>query len=67
MLDVDPGEDRMQQKVRGWFRPGMPVGDFLAEYSRAGGTHHLAVCYEAEIGKLVELGAFMGWETRRIG
>ncbi len=67
MLDIDPAEDRMQGKVRGWFRPGMPIRDFLTQYSRVGGTHHLAVCYGAPIEQLEELACIMDWETKRIG
>jgi len=33
----------MNDKVRGWIRPRLPVAGFLEEYSRAGGTHHSAL------------------------
>jgi len=57
------GRDRMQDSIHGWFRPPMPVADFLAAYSRAGGTHHAALVYGQAMPELSGFGAFMGWET----
>jgi L-arabinose isomerase len=57
------GEDRMKDSIHGWFRPSMPVADFLAAYSRAGGTHHAALVYAADLNILSSFGALMGWET----
>ena len=34
--------DRMHETVHGWFRPTLPIADFLAAYSELGGTHHCA-------------------------
>jgi L-arabinose isomerase len=55
--------DNMKRSVHGWFTPGMPVADFLAEYSRRGGTHHLAVIYQADLALLQAFGRMMGFET----
>jgi L-arabinose isomerase len=52
--------------VRGWFKPGIDVVDFLARYSRAGGGHHLAVCYDADASVVQAFGGMMGWETELI-
>jgi len=60
------GRDRMKDSIRGWFRPSMPVADFLAAYSRAGGTHHAALVYGHAVPEIVGFGAFMGWETVEI-
>jgi L-arabinose isomerase len=60
------GRDRMERSVRGWFRPEIGLADFLARYSRVGGTHHLAVCYDADLESLRALGGMMGWETEVI-
>lgn len=57
------GQDRMKNSIHGWFRPSMPVADFLAAYSRAGGTHHAALVYDGDIHILKNFGKFMGWET----
>jgi L-arabinose isomerase len=62
MLPV-PGQDAMERSVHGWFKPRLPVADFLSEYSRFGGTHHLAVAYAADTRRLETFGRMMGWET----
>jgi L-arabinose isomerase len=61
MLAV-PGTDRMKEAVRGWFAPRLPVAEFLAAYSRLGGTHHLAVTYTKDTKPFELFGALMGWE-----
>jgi len=57
------GPDRMKDSIHGWFRPSIPVADFLAAYSRAGGTHHAALVYGNAVPEIAGFGAFMGWET----
>jgi L-arabinose isomerase len=66
MLDV-PGVDRMKESVRGWFTPPVPVADFLAAYSRLGGTHHLAVTYADDTKPFERFGALMGWDVAVVG
>lgn len=63
VLDV-PGEDRMTDDIHGWFQPPMPIADFLADYSRAGGTHHCALVYGEALGDLSSFGSIMGWKVR---
>jgi len=62
MLPVE-GQDRMERSVRGWFRPALPAAEFLAAYSRLGGTHHLALSYGADLQAVETFGRMMGWET----
>jgi L-arabinose isomerase len=62
MLDV-PGKDSMEKKIRGWFRPSLPIEDFLAQYSIYGGTHHLALSYGASVDLIETFGQMMDWET----
>lgn len=62
MADVH-GSDRMQELIRGWFKPPVPVADFLASYSRAGGTHHAALVYGNVIQEIVRFGEMMGWNV----
>lgn len=65
---LDPEEeDRFAGAVRGWFRPALPVADFLAAYSRAGGTHHAALVYGGRVPQLASFGAMMGWQVTVIG
>ncbi len=66
MLEV-PGTDRMERSVRGWFQPPLPLADFLAAYSRLGGTHHLALSYGASADTVTAFGRMMGWDTKAIG
>jgi L-arabinose isomerase len=61
MLDVQ-GEDRMSDSIRGWFRPGMPVAEFLTEYSLLGGTHHAALVYGDVFDDLARFGRMMNWD-----
>ncbi|MCP4404760.1 MAG: hypothetical protein GY801_46605 [bacterium] len=62
MLDA-PGQDNMAHRVRGWFRPSLPIEEFLAQYSTHGGTHHLALTYGASTRLIETFGQMMGWET----
>jgi L-arabinose isomerase len=62
MLPVS-GIDAMEKSIHGWFRPRLPLADFLAHYSRLGGTHHLVMAYARETGRLETFGRMMGWET----
>jgi L-arabinose isomerase len=62
MQDVK-GADRMADSIHGWFKAALPVGDFLAEYSRAGGTHHSALVYGNAAEEIVSWGKLMRWNT----
>ncbi len=55
--------DRFVDSVRGWCRPPLPLADFLAAYSRAGGTHHLGLSYGADLGQLEAFGRLAGWDV----
>ncbi len=57
------GKDRSAHSVHGWLQPPMPVADFLAAYSRLGGTHHAALVYGKTSRMLRAFGEFMGWDT----
>ncbi|MGD9938998.1 MAG: hypothetical protein AB7T74_04270 [Clostridia bacterium] len=62
MLPID-GEDRMEASIHGWFKPSLPIADFLTSYSNYGGTHHLALVYDPSLGTLKNFATLMGWET----
>ncbi len=66
MLPVK-GQDRMVDSVRGWFRPAIPIRRFLEEYSRCGGTHHLALVYGDVAGEIEAFGKMAGWRTIILG
>lgn len=61
------GKDNMERSVHGCFQPKMPVAEFLREYSRCGGTHHLALTYETSLELIETFGQMMGWEIVVIG
>lgn len=50
MLDVP--ERGMEDEVRGWFRPAIPMPRFLEKLSLAGATHHSAIVYGATVEQL---------------
>ena len=57
------GVDRHTESVRGWLTPALSVAEFLAEYSRRGGTHHLAVSYTRDTRPIEAFGRLMGWDV----
>ena len=40
-----PRDNNQNDIVSGWFRPDMPLPEFLEAYSRVGGIHHAALIY----------------------
>ena len=62
MLDVK-GKDNMGDLIHGWFSPELPVSEFLEEYSRAGGTHHLALVYGDVVEDIIRFGLLMDWNV----
>jgi len=65
MLDRE-GEDRMEDSVRGWFKPRIPVSEFLKTYSKHGGTHHAAIVYGGAVNVLENFAELMGWQIINI-
>ena len=47
--------------ISGWFEPDIPLKDMLAEYSRHGGTHHLALVYNPDYKILSRYAEIMDW------
>lgn len=66
MLPVK-GSDTMSEYIHGWFRPELPIGQFLEAYSRMGGTHHLAFVYGDAVEDIMRFGELMGWCVEYIG
>ncbi len=60
MLDVT--EDKFTNKVRGWMKPHMPVGDFLEVLSHAGATHHSVLIYNAKAEQIAYFASLCGLE-----
>ncbi len=57
---LDAPTDRFEGSVRGWFKPCMPLGDFLAEISKAGVTHHSSLVYGADLSEIEFFGKLLG-------
>lgn len=67
MLDVD-NTDRMSNSIHGWFKPAIPINEFLTSYSLEGGIHHSALVYGNDKVKseIIKFGAIMGWDVKEI-
>ena len=52
-----------KNEVRGWLKPRLPLNEFLKAYSLAGGTHHSAMVYGADINALTAFGRIMGFDV----
>ena len=61
------GKDTMEDTVRGWIRPELPLPDFLEDYSRLGGTHHAALVYGDITEDLLRFAQIMGWNAAVLG
>ncbi|HHW30374.1 MAG TPA: hypothetical protein GXX20_01675 [Clostridiaceae bacterium] len=61
-----PDSEELKYRIEGWFRPKVSVVEFLEKFSILGGTHHSAVCYEANMQELIVLGEMMGFEVKVI-
>jgi L-arabinose isomerase len=53
---------KFKNTVRGWMKPAMPLNEFLAEYSRVGGTHHAALVYGASMRSLAGFSQIMNFK-----
>jgi len=60
------GSENIKNAIRGWVEPSLPVADFLTAYSKLGGTHHLAMSYNADLTVLKEFAENMGWNFESI-
>jgi L-arabinose isomerase len=56
----------MMDTVNGWFKPAIPIRDFLVEFSRLGGTHHSTMVYGNVIDVVSDFGKIMGWKVYEI-
>jgi L-arabinose isomerase len=63
LVEVCDVPDRPQENsIRGWIKPALPIADFLARYSEAGGTHHSSLVYGNVADILLKFGRLMGWK-----
>jgi L-arabinose isomerase len=66
MLDVN-GTDAMADSIHGWMKPNRPIPEFLAAYSRLGGTHHATLVYGDVAASIASFGELMSWKTAYLG
>lgn len=66
MLDAGLPDGAYRRNTQGWFKPCKPVAEFLEDYSMAGGTHHSAMVYDADIREIRAFGKMMGFEVIEI-
>lgn len=59
--EPDPA-DKFTDSIHGWITPDLPLGQFLEEYSLAGGTHHAALVYGDVTEILENFARIMGWD-----
>lgn len=52
--------------VHGWIQSSLPVGKFLSEYSKLGGTHHSGLIYDERVETLQTFGEQLGWDVQVI-
>jgi L-arabinose isomerase len=61
MLDVP--EKAFEFKVRGWFKPSVPMPEFLEKLSNAGATHHSAIIYDSNVDEMKYFASLLGLPT----
>ncbi len=57
---IEETTDNFKGKIRGWFKPEMPIGEFLEKISYAGVTHHSVMIYGAEVEQIEFFGRLLG-------
>ncbi|MDO4549006.1 MAG: hypothetical protein Q4D04_12985 [Clostridia bacterium] len=63
MLDCGLEFGAYRSAIQGWLKPVKPLREFLPEFSRAGGTHHSALVYDADYKELAAFGGMMGFDV----
>ena len=63
MLDAGLEFGAYRNAIQGWLKPPLPVKDFLKAFSKAGGTHHSALVYDAPLFEIEAFGRMMGFEV----
>ena len=60
---VEVKNNKTADTISGWLIPSMPIDEYLAEFSRLGGTHHSALVYGGDKDVIVDFGRIMGWNV----
>ena len=62
-----PYPETGHKRISGYFKPYMPLKEFLGRFSREGGTHHSALCYDVPDSFWDDLACFLGIDHHHIG
>ena len=67
-VEMTEDKDEALEEMRGWFVPqgNMDIAEFLEQYSRLGGTHHLVLSYEINVEILQQFAELMNWDFKLI-
>ena len=60
MLQLPASIETLSTSMNGWFKPTIPVAEFLEKYSELGGTHHSALVYDVEAKSLALFAKTLG-------
>lgn len=63
---VEVNNSKMADTISGWFVPPISINDYLAEFSRLGGTHHSALVYNENEDVVSDFGQIMEWKVIKI-
>ena len=66
MIDAGLPNGAYAHNTQGWFKPCKPLPKFLEEYSMAGGTHHSAMVYGADVEEIKAFGRMLGFQVVEI-
>ena len=66
LLDLGNVNSVYREATQGWMKPCKPLRKFLKEYSEAGGTHHSAMVYNADIEEIKAFGRMLGFNVVEI-
>lgn len=54
------GENKQAAATNGWFKPAVPLPEFLARFSQVGATHHSVLVYGDVLETLLPLADYLG-------
>jgi L-arabinose isomerase len=63
MLDIGLEFGAYRKSMQGFFRPKLPLPEFLRVYSKTGGTHHSALVYGVCEDDIATFGEMMGFKV----
>jgi len=66
LLDAGLERGAYASSNQGWMKVCKPLPEFLEEFSMAGGTHHSAMVYDADINEIKAFGKMMGFKIFEI-